>query len=533
MKKQRLLLLKEYHVPLVHLKQAKNRNRLVLAFGAGVSMSLNIPTWEQLVTNIANNPKISSNVLDNCKDMSITSRAQTLYEYYKNKRRKETNNQEIDSLINNEWKSLIREELYKHLKKNYQHPYIEEYIEIIKDAPITINYNFDDIIENEIQKKYPPKYEEEKHFETVWTPSLNFKRSSGVIYHPNGFISQDKFEDSANIVFTADAFQNQLIDCINGCYSPLLYILFRYTLLFIGLSLNDENLRHLLRQNAIINPGHFHYYVYYTGKNHLSKDKMRSIRDGYFETFNLITLFLDDEGLKELGILMNMSDEEFRDISINAKKNVCYNFYLTGMPGTGKTSVLNHFSSFNIFDEYVDPKPKDINRDDGKMGGDKKEIDQWFLEQFKKKNRRIEANHFRPCIQIIDRTPLDPLAYADDISEKIKAMNNVYKISNKEVDLQKGAIILLDANENVVYHRLNKRNPGQYGIKFSREKRRKFQELFKKYDNIIDTSNCTIEETVKKIAYRIYFKPYHEVDLEKFFACVKTKAQKHKLFLSR
>lgn len=397
---------------------------------------------------------------------------------------------------------------------------MDEYIDIIKESPITINYNFDDIIETEIQKKYPPKCEETKNYETVWTPSLNFKRSKGVIYHPNGFISRDEYEDSSNIVFTADTFQNQLIDCINGCYSPLLYILFKNTLLFIGLSLNDENLRHLLRQNAVINPGHFHYYVYYIGNGCPDEYQMKAIRDSYFETFNLITLFLDDEGLKELGVLINMSDSEFRDKSINANKNMCYNFYLTGMPGTGKTSALNSFTSYNVFNEYLDPKPKDINRDDNKMADDKQEIDLWFLEQFKKKNRRIEANHYLPCIQVIDRTPLDPLAYAENIKDKKSIMTNIYKASNKEVELQKGEIILLDADAKVAYHRLNKRNPGQYGIDFFLTKREKFKNIFGNSQIIyIDTSNLSVGEVVKRIAYNIYFHPYQEIDLEKTFLC--------------
>lgn len=478
MKEQQLFLFENYHIPLVHMKQVKNRNELVLAFGAGICMSLKIPTWEQLVNKIAANPKIGIEVQNNYMNMSITSKAQALYKYYKNKRRKECNDIYFDSLIEKEWKDIIREELYKDFNKDFKHPYLEEYIDIIKDAPITINYNFDDIIENEIQKKYPPKCEEIKNFETVWTPSLNFKRSKGVIYHPNGFISQDKYEDSSNIVFTAETFQNQLIDCINGYYSPLLYILFKNTLLFIGLSLNDENLRHLLRQNAVINPGHFHYFVYYIGNKHPDENQKKAIRDSYFETFNLITLFLDDEGLRELGVLINMSDSEFRDKSINANKNVCYNFYLTGMPGTGKTSALNCFSSFNVFNEYLDSKPKDINRDDQKMADDKTEIDLWFLEQFKKKNRRIEANHFTPCLQVIDRTPLDPLAYAENITNKKHDMYNIYKASNKEVELQKGAIILLDADEKVAFYRLNKRNPGQYGMDFFQTKRGIFKYLF-------------------------------------------------------
>jgi len=128
-------------------------------------------------------------------------------------------------------------------------------------------------------------------YETTYKPNSQFQKDSGVIYHPNGFLPFT-FEDgtSPEVVFSDDAFQDQLISAATGKYIHLSNHLFRNTCLLIGLSLEDSTLQSLLRQNAVTNPGHIHYIVQYTspGVND-DASTMEAIFQSNFSSYNRLS----------------------------------------------------------------------------------------------------------------------------------------------------------------------------------------------------------------------------------------------------
>jgi hypothetical protein len=117
-------------------------------------------------------------------------------------------------------------------------------------------------------------------------------------------------------VFAEDAFADQLIASMSGHYSSLLHHLFKHTCLFIGISLDDSTLKHLLRQNARINPGHYHYYIAYVAPGEtIDHDRIATVRAANFEVYNLITLFLNNEDIAALGTLLTAGETEFKNVA--------------------------------------------------------------------------------------------------------------------------------------------------------------------------------------------------------------------------
>lgn len=518
-------LIQTYYKPIIHMRQKNNENELMLCLGAGASRRWGIPNWSELVERISQNEEIAGETI--CQsNLSLTSKVQALFEHYKNKRADSSDNTLpfYDDIIRIDWIKLIHKELYKtKTSESLDHPYLDEYIKIIKKSPITVNYNFDNFIEQILRKenKASEEYSEAKEYETTSRPSINFRLNKSVIYHPNGYLPEVLEEGfSDHFVFSEKSFQDQLLESIMGHYNPLMYFYSRYTALFIGVSLEDQNLRHMLHQNAVINPGHYHYYIFYKDKDFaLSAKEMRAIQESYFDTFNLVVMFLDEEGIKQLGRCLNMNIHRFSDLLKGEALPTVLNYYISGAPGTGKTSVLDLLRNFKIFNEWPDVKHKNLDKEDRLLSKEERaELDVWVAEQFRLKNSMVSAKQMG--IQLIDRSPLDPITYAASTElVQNRAIDLLKKYKRTEVDnsLVPGQIIVFTADAESVYQRLNKRNPNQYSPEWSDDKICHFEELYDKKDVItVPTSHLSISEVTRKLAHIIYFGKYHPVDLNKY-----------------
>src|SRR5207244_3363075 len=146
------------------------------------------------------------------------------------------------------WTELVHRCLYQGITKDdgaLSHPYLAEFLPIVRNSPMTVNYNFDDSLERMISSRRTPRESEEgRGYETVWRPSTQFRSTKGVIYHPNGFLPLRLVEGfSEHLVFSEDSFADQLIASMAGHYSILLSHLSRTTCLLLGLSLEDATFK--------------------------------------------------------------------------------------------------------------------------------------------------------------------------------------------------------------------------------------------------------------------------------------------------
>lgn len=534
--------LKKNHLAITHLRQKMSEKKLVLCLGAGFSSQLKIPNWKKLVENIAKDNRVNGRTVLENKELSLTTKIQVLYETFK-KNYKETDQYKEnhegnnlffldDDIIRERWIDIVWNCLYsdygklKESEREGRHEYLKEYIEIIEKSPVTVNYNFDDVIE----RMFDDRREEDapRKYESTSRPSMQFKRNNCVIYHPNGYIPYNK-ENSieGNFVFSEKSFQDQLIDTISGRYNPLQYLFLSYTMLFTGLSLDDPTLRHMLRKNATLNPGHFHYYIYYIDKSRPTKipscEDMKAIKESYFETFNLVTLFLTGDEIKQLAQYINLNDDSFFKKNLQCNKPRSYVFYVSGTPGTGKTSSLNQLTDFIIQDEFQDRHRDDLYQSYGKLNEEQRiELDKWIVNQFRIRNMHISDISKKSCIQLIDRSSIDPICFVDRKNEnaltiRAKELKENYCIAG----LEKGKVIILEADARELFFRLNKRNPNNddpqkynYPMSYIRDTLDNFRNLFPNSNyKHIDTTLKSKSTVVKEIAHEVFFGEYIEADL--------------------
>jgi len=266
-------------------------------------------------------------------------------------------------------------------------------------------------------------------YEVADKPNTQFQNEAGVIYHPNGYLSST-FEDgaSAELVFSDDAFQDQIISAATGKYLHLSNHLFRNTCLLIGLSLDDATLKSMLRQNAVSSSGNVHYIVHFTPTGaKRDKEAEDAIFESNFESFNLYTLFLDQSGIKALSTLIKMDEPDLKLAFGQIPPKFVY--YLIGSVGSGKSTATSHLRNLTTYDEWIDEREPELARPESELSKPQiRKLNTWVAEQWRKKNFALSEKF--DGIHIVDRAPLDPLTFgkADDRQKKAKRL--VDKITN-------------------------------------------------------------------------------------------------------
>ena len=296
-------LLKNNAKNIIHIRQQVRNNRLGLIFGAGISVDLKFPSWNDLIKNIVNHKEINSSQLYN----SICSSNQSsiidiiFHKFYNQKEieLKETypDNYHLNKKILSEWRGIIHECLYTDdvkFKRNElikSHPYLNEFLPLIEKSEMTINYNFDDTLECMFELKYSEN--ETKSYQTIWETHSQYKNNTPVIYHPNGFLPlQSNSRQSEKLVFSEESFSNQLIDSFTNKYATIINQLNKKTCILVGLSLNDITLKNLLRQSALSSPGNHHYFVKFS-KETLSNEEKEAIFNSNFAVYMLQPIHSD------------------------------------------------------------------------------------------------------------------------------------------------------------------------------------------------------------------------------------------------
>jgi hypothetical protein len=344
----------------VHLRAQLQRKRLGLVFGAGVSKDLDFPDWDTLIRKIAHHKHVKGESLlrkflsgpkghpkSPAEKRSLASITQMLFGTYRANvlaRRKLTEPLTFldEQQIRTDWMKIIHGALYEKVStlsreaRIRSHKYILAFLALIKQSPMTVNYNFDDTLEKLLMFS---RDEQEKvttrGYESMYKPNLQFKNDHGVIYHPNGYLPS-VFEDGASpeLIFSDESFHDQLISTASGQHIQLSNFIFRNTCLLVGISLEDTTLQHLLRQSAINNPGHVHYVIHYVkSDDQYDYDACKAIFDANFSCYNLYTLFLNSDGIKTLADLVSLPEGAFEVKYAGQRRKFVY--YIIGAVGVG------------------------------------------------------------------------------------------------------------------------------------------------------------------------------------------------------
>jgi broad-specificity NMP kinase len=314
---------------------------------------------------------------------------------------------------------------------------------------MTVTYNFDDFIEQCFLESRREGESTRRGFESVTNPWSQFRRTEAVIYHANGVLPQNPLETpSDRFVFSEASFAEQLMGIFAGDQTALLNHFSKNTCLLIGLSLEDETLRNILIQSAKACPGNFHYYVHHLMPDEcLDPEKQRAIKLANFKVYNLITLFLTDEGIMTLGELIDVEkcpSNQFCDFACVYDIPVQFRFYITGPMGVGKTTTVNLLRSLYVLDEWLAERPYVLAKDFlGLPKEEKEEADSWIISQFQQKNDILRNEH--EGIFILDRGTLDPVSFTPDEEWPAKAERILTTLCPGQCqwEVEDGRVILL------------------------------------------------------------------------------------------
>ncbi len=480
-----LELLRRYPKAVAHLWRQNEKQRLSLMFGAGAGLDLGFPSWTKLIERIADHPEVLGAGLVGARDGDpLPTAAQVLFHHFRARVYEgvfdEVGNQDLaDRLIHRQWRSIVHEALYKDVPESADELAARDVVythllDVITSSPLTVTYNFDDSIERlplrrakDMGHTSSGRLDEEglggRDFESLVDPRLVFRRAEGNILHINGYLPSNVLETvEGPMVLNEISFADQLIDSISGAYSTLLHFLTKHTFLLVGLSLNDETLRHLLRQNSILNPGHYHYRVHHVSTPGAPKDG-EALTASYFETFNLITLFLTTEEISALGKLVTAPAAELRRVAGEIGAETFFTFYLAGVPGAGKTTTFRHFSSLVAYDEWFEPRIAPLAKPFWTLSDDEKDqVDTWVARQIKLKNIALDTQSHVPGIgiNIIDRCPPDAIAFTEPPLWNEKAASIRASIANgkKGLSIVAGTVIFLAGEPRELMYRAKARN---------------------------------------------------------------------------
>jgi hypothetical protein len=510
----------------VHMRQQIALSRFGLCLGAGVSKAFGLPMWGELIASIAADPEVDGTSLIGAGAApSQSSRTQVLFQRFRSKRLKNIREDQISAddqrKSRHAWTKLVHRCLYKELSKTGEplsHPFLGEFLPVVRNAPMTVTYNFDDSLERMLSNTRNEREKREgRGYETVWRPSTQLRSTKAVIYHPNGFLPMNLVEGaSEDLVFSEDSFADQLIATMGGHYSMLLSHLSRTTCLLLGLSLEDATFKHLLRQNARQNPGNYHYYVAFVDdkKGEPSTEQQAAITSSNFEVYNLITLFLRTNEIAALGRLLTADHRALADLADEEDVPLSFCFYLSGAVGAGKTTTVGLFPSLNMYDEWIDPKhPLLIQPFTDLTASQIKEVDSWVAAQFRKKNWLLLSDP--EGIQVVDRCQLDPLAFVSDSDRQRRAGELRASIApNKSRrKIRAGHVIVLRGDDRLMAARTVERHKGA-SLEYVQRQQQVFAEIYP-IDGVtrLDVRDLTPDEVVRRIARLIHLEKYCECDL--------------------
>lgn len=150
-----------------------------------------------------------------------------------------------------DFEKVLSDSMYNNLKKTSN--LIDEIVRLCMPnrgkvgIQAIVNYNFDDLIEQNLQKS-------RIKFNSVYNEGVIVSNDELGIYHVHGFLPQNREEyhniSKSLLVFSEEGYHKLMLEPYNWANITQLNYLINNTCVFIGLSMTDPNLRRLLEISA-------------------------------------------------------------------------------------------------------------------------------------------------------------------------------------------------------------------------------------------------------------------------------------------
>ncbi len=228
-----------------HIREAYRQERLNFVLGAGISINYGIPAWDALLQRLLmktieqkpDNAVILSQLFSKIFNPSPLIAGRYLQECYKDEEKSK-----------NKFEKEVRKALYETFNKDAESLIVDEIIKFCLapgNSPNLggiITYNYDDIIETKLREKNL-----DIPFESVYGQAINPENDILKIYHVHGFLPCEGNIDTDNKITLGEfVYHEQYINMYS--WNNIVQInKFRDCIcLFIGISLQDPNIRRLL-----------------------------------------------------------------------------------------------------------------------------------------------------------------------------------------------------------------------------------------------------------------------------------------------
>jgi hypothetical protein len=524
-------LLQRYPRAIAHMRWQLRAKRFGVVFGAGASRDLGFPTWEGLVQRVAESPEVDGATLMKEVRKPLPIVAEVAFHAFRQRnidqvRAISSNANDVDRLLTARWIDLIHRCLYAGVPESVSTLYerdtvYKHLLPVVRESPITVNYNYDDTLQRFLLHTRTG-VDQDRGFETIVDPNLQHSASNSVLYHPNGFLPKVHLERTTDkIVFNDGTFADQINDFMMGTFSSMVHHLSQHTWLLVGLSLSDETLRHLLHKSALLNPGHYHYHVEHCPTAvDTPTSAIKGQAEANFETYNLITLFLDSNEIAGLGHCLVAPSGDLRALAEETNVRLSYTFYLTGVPGVGKTTSMSHFKNLATWDEWLEERLPEMAKPFVALTEEERlKVDAWIMKQVGLKNRRLlDAEREDGIgITIVDRCVPDAVTFTqpEGWRDKAQAVLNSVSPGSSKRSVHPGHVLLLVGDPKEIKIRAATKNK-QTKEKYTDGMQRALRLLYGK-DGVteVDATNMTVRQVVKQIARIIHLSEYSECNLQK------------------
>ena len=255
------------------------RGRLALFMGAGVSMGCGLPSWEELIRRVLNevwkhDPQLV--------DVLMAERNILAARHAKAK-------------ASTAFNRIVHKCLYENDIS------LSPCVEAIARSGIRhiCNFNFDDLVEEALLANGIEP--------VVATPGENFesKHDRITVFHPSGMLPRfDRAAelDGARIVFSEDDYHNLYSDPYSWANVAQLALLTGFSVLFIGLSMQDPNLRRLIDVSRSRGFRNQHFAIFRDPTKGVDKSKrtqqtrLRKMIELDMKSLGVTAWFVDDHG---------------------------------------------------------------------------------------------------------------------------------------------------------------------------------------------------------------------------------------------